>query len=255
MPLRNERGDAVLVFSGEDFPEPDTGGGLGSEDTNSTRQGPLISFISMKTDSCLSGGIEWPVSRSFDRPEPLERRTLFNDRYGMHRIYYHRIRGCVLLCRRSESDSCCCARNSGPIDPQSDGRVRCVRLHAGRAERSSRACDCCPRFEVGISQRFSGAEETPTSIRAIGRTRKSLQSRRPFTRSFETAFSRNLPRYFGGPEQVAMSLTGGLDTRMILAWQQAEPGSLPCYTFGSMFRENHDVRVARRVAKGMRAVV
>ena len=36
---------------------------------------------------------------------------------------------------------------------------------------------------------------------------------------------------------------------MIMAWQKSEPGSLPCYTFGSMLRENHDVRVARRVAQ------
>jgi asparagine synthase (glutamine-hydrolysing) len=46
-----------------------------------------------------------------------------------------------------------------------------------------------------------------------------------------------------------MSLTGGLDTRMILACREPAPGSLPCYTFGSMFRENQDVRVARRVAE------
>ena len=40
-----------------------------------------------------------------------------------------------------------------------------------------------------------------------------------------------------------MSLTGGLDTRMIMAWQKADPGSLPCYTFGRMFRECQDVHV------------
>jgi asparagine synthase (glutamine-hydrolysing) len=34
-----------------------------------------------------------------------------------------------------------------------------------------------------------------------------------------------------------------------MAWQKSQAGSLPCYTFGSMLRENHDVRVARRVAK------
>jgi asparagine synthase (glutamine-hydrolysing) len=45
-----------------------------------------------------------------------------------------------------------------------------------------------------------------------------------------------------------MSLTGGLDTRMIMAWQKPSPGSLPCYSFGGMFRDSHDVRVARRVA-------
>jgi asparagine synthase (glutamine-hydrolysing) len=46
-----------------------------------------------------------------------------------------------------------------------------------------------------------------------------------------------------------MSLTGGLDTRMIMAWRRPAPGALPCYTFGGMFRECRDVRVARRVAR------
>jgi asparagine synthase (glutamine-hydrolysing) len=45
-----------------------------------------------------------------------------------------------------------------------------------------------------------------------------------------------------------MSLTGGLDTRMIMAWHKASPGSLPCYTFGGMFRDCQDVIVARQVA-------
>ena len=69
-----------------------------------------------------------------------------------------------------------------------------------------------------------------------------------FHRELTEVFRRNLPRYFAGQEKIAMSLTGGLDTRMIMAWQKAQPGSLPCYTFGSPLRENHDVRVARRVA-------
>ena len=34
---------------------------------------------------------------------------------------------------------------------------------------------------------------------------------------------RNLPTYFSGHERVAMSLTGGLDTRMIMAWQKSTP--------------------------------
>ena len=45
-----------------------------------------------------------------------------------------------------------------------------------------------------------------------------------------------------------MTLTGGLDTRMIMAWQKAEPGSLPCYTFGGIMRDCKDVRIARRIA-------
>ena len=62
------------------------------------------------------------------------------------------------------------------------------------------------------------------------------------------AFTTSLPRYFNGRERIGVSLTGGLDTRIIMAWRKAPPGSLPCYTFGSMYRENQDVYLARRVA-------
>jgi asparagine synthase (glutamine-hydrolysing) len=58
-----------------------------------------------------------------------------------------------------------------------------------------------------------------------------------------------LPRYFNGRERVGVSLTGGLDTRIIMAWRKAQPNSLPCYTFGSMYRDNQDVILARRVAE------
>jgi asparagine synthase (glutamine-hydrolysing) len=49
-----------------------------------------------------------------------------------------------------------------------------------------------------------------------------------------------------------MSLTGGLDTRMVMAWQECVPGALPCYTFGSAYRDCQDVIVARTVARECR---
>jgi asparagine synthase (glutamine-hydrolysing) len=48
---------------------------------------------------------------------------------------------------------------------------------------------------------------------------------------------------------MGMSLTGGLDGRMIMAWAHCPPGSLPCYTFGGNYRDSADVKVARRVAQ------
>ena len=45
-----------------------------------------------------------------------------------------------------------------------------------------------------------------------------------------------------------MSVTGGLDTRMILAWHKPAPSSLPCYSFGGAYRESQDVILGRRVA-------
>jgi asparagine synthase (glutamine-hydrolysing) len=44
-----------------------------------------------------------------------------------------------------------------------------------------------------------------------------------------------------------MAVTGGLDTRVILACHPPAPGSIFCYTFGGMFRDSEDVRLARRI--------
>jgi asparagine synthase (glutamine-hydrolysing) len=47
---------------------------------------------------------------------------------------------------------------------------------------------------------------------------------------------------------VGISLTGGLDSRMIMAALDEPEGSVPCYTFSSMYRTTGDVAVGRRVA-------
>ena len=62
-----------------------------------------------------------------------------------------------------------------------------------------------------------------------------------YYRELREVFSRNLPRYFNGSQRIGMSLTGGLDTRAIMAWHKPSPGSLPCYTFGGTYRECRDV--------------
>jgi asparagine synthase (glutamine-hydrolysing) len=46
-----------------------------------------------------------------------------------------------------------------------------------------------------------------------------------------------------------MSLTGGLDGRLMMAWANRPSGALPCYTFGSPYRDCNDVSIARRVAQ------
>ncbi|MBL9201291.1 MAG: hypothetical protein JNL39_12340 [Opitutaceae bacterium] len=62
-------------------------------------------------------------------------------------------------------------------------------------------------------------------------------------------FAKIVPRYRRGPGQAGMSMTGGLDSRMVLAWAGAKPGELPCYTFGGPYRDCADVRIGRRLSK------
>jgi len=46
-----------------------------------------------------------------------------------------------------------------------------------------------------------------------------------------------------------LSLTGGLDSRMIIACMDPPPHTLPCFSFGGMYRQCADVRIAERIAQ------
>src|SRR5262249_15627377 len=75
-----------------------------------------------------------------------------------------------------------------------------------------------------------------------------------YYRLMREAVTTALPRYFadatasGDRARIGMTLTGGLDTRVIMAWHKAAPGTMPCYTFGGARRDSEDVEVARQVA-------
>src|SRR5206468_3970962 len=56
-----------------------------------------------------------------------------------------------------------------------------------------------------------------------------------------------IPRYFREKGRIGMSLTGGLDSRMMMACLNPAPGELPCYTFGGV-KDMLDISIARKVA-------
>src|SRR5204862_435002 len=70
-----------------------------------------------------------------------------------------------------------------------------------------------------------------------------------FYERFRTTWERIVPRYLRGDARIALSLTGGLDSRMILAWLPGKVAQLPCYTFASMYRDCADVTISRRIAE------
>jgi asparagine synthase (glutamine-hydrolysing) len=88
MPVQNERGDATLVFSGEEYPE------LGK-----------IQALRAAGHRISSDGPSYLVHRYEDEPDfpkqlngrfhgfvadcARKKAMLFNDRYGLQRIYYH----------------------------------------------------------------------------------------------------------------------------------------------------------------------
>jgi asparagine synthase (glutamine-hydrolysing) len=245
MPLRNERGDAVLVFSGEDFPQPGTAQRLKERGHEFDVTGPSYLVHRCEEEPSFPAGLNGRFHAVLtDRSRGTA--TLFNDRYGMHRVYYHESKDAFYFA--AEAKAILAVRPElRSLDLQAAGEfIACGCTMEGRS--LFQGIRQLPPGAKWIFRNGSLAEKESYFEPTEWENQPPLEPE-AFYLEVRNAFSRHISRYFGGPEPVGMSLTGGLDTRMILAWQKDDPGSIPCYTFGSMMRENHDVRVARRVAK------
>jgi asparagine synthase (glutamine-hydrolysing) len=76
----------------------------------------------------------------------------------------------------------------------------------------------------------------------------SLDEREFYARLHHT-LSRVIPRYLAGAPHPAISLTGGVDSRVIMAFGGADRPELSSYTYGGMYRDCRDVEVAAEVAR------
>lgn len=245
MPIENERGKLVLFFSGEEYPEP----GLALD---LRKRGHVLS-----EHSC-----SYLVHLAEEDPHFLKRlngkfqgllvdrtsstASLFNDRFGMHRVYYHQSADAFYFAAEAKAI----------LALKPDLRAIDVR---GQGEFA--ACGCVLENRTLFKDVLVLPPGSVWDFQHGALTRKSAYfdpsewedqgSLEPedYYSHLRAAFSRNLPRYFAGREQIGISLTGGLDTRMIMAWLRAEPKSLPSYTFVGPIRECQDVTIARRVAK------
>src|SRR6266704_3597188 len=86
MPLSNERGDVVLVFSGEEYPEPGIAHCLKQRGHALETEGPSYLVHLYEEDPNFPAGLNGRFQGLLtDRTRRTV--TLFNDRYAMHRIY------------------------------------------------------------------------------------------------------------------------------------------------------------------------
>ena len=245
MPLRNERGDVVLVFTGEEFPEPGTAQLLKGRGHDLTSTGPYYLVHLYEEDSSFPAGLN---GRFHGLLVDRNRRTatLFNDRFGMHRLYYHEREDTFYFA--AEAKAILAVRPElRSLDPKGAGEfVACGAVLENRT--LFQGVLVLPPAAAWFFRNGSLERKASYFDPREWESQEKLEPE-PYYRELRDVFARNVPRYFSGDQRIGMSLTGGLDTRMVLAWHKTQPGALPCYTFGSMLRDNHDVRVARRVAE------
>lgn len=244
MPLSNERKDVALVFSGEEYPDSGTAQRLKQQGHSLAPKGPSYLVHSYEEDPHFPAGLNGMFHGVLvDRTRGTA--MLFNDRYGMHPVYYHDSKEAFYFAVEAKAILAVCPELRTP-DPKSLGEfVACGSVLQDRT--IFKGINALPgasawTFRAGSLERKGSyfqprewEEQDPLETEA-------------YYQELREVLSRNLPRYFNGHQRVGMTLTGGLDTRVIMAWHKADPGSLPCYTFGGMFRDCQDVRVARKVA-------
>lgn len=245
MPLRNERGDIVLIFSGEDYPEPGIASRVRKRGHQLSEEGPsyLVHLYEDDPDFFrnLNGrfhGLVIDYSRGIA--------ALFNDRFGLQRLYFHEAPDAFFF--SAEAKSILAVRpDLRRIDPRGLGEyVACACVLENRT-----LFQDIYVLPPGSAWTFRGGalEKKASYFEPHEWEQQEPLHAEEFYKELRDAFITRLPRYFDGPERIGVSLTGGLDTRIIMAWHRASGDSLPCYTFGSMYRENQDVYLARRVAE------
>ncbi len=245
VPLRNGREDVVLAFSGEEFSQSGMVHDLTSRGNHFDPKGISYSAHLYEEDASFLAGLNGRFHGLLvDRIRGTA--TLFNDRYGMHRLYYHESKEAFYF--GAEAKAILAVRPElRRVDPRGLGEfVACGCVMEDRT--LFEGIYVLPGAAAWVFRR-GALEQMGMYFRRSAWEDQPPLDEEAFYRELREIFARNLPRYFEGREPVGMSLTGGLDTRMIMAWYKPPPRSLPCYTFGGMFRECHDVRVARQVAE------
>jgi asparagine synthase (glutamine-hydrolysing) len=244
MPAWNASRDVCVIFAGEDFADAADldrirASGHACDAGNASYLVHLYEELGTGFFQKLNG---WFSGVIID----LRKRevVLFNDRYGLQRIYYHEHPSGFYFASE--------AKSLVKVLPE----LRELDL-TSLAETFS--CGCVLQNRTLFSKvalLAGGSKWTFTGSRSIRKDTyfsPEVWESQPGLRSSEYAeklretFVRILPKYLAGSS--AMSLTGGLDGRMIMAWANPSPGSLPCYTFGGTYRDCADVRIARRLAR------
>jgi asparagine synthase (glutamine-hydrolysing) len=244
MPLCSETGDVSLVFSGEEYPEPGIIGKLKERGHSVKSEGPSYLVHVYEEDETFPRGLNGMFQGLV-----IDRRrgsaTLFNDRYGMHPVYYHETEDAFYFSAEAKA-ILAVRREVRAADVTSLGEF--VSLSCVLENRTLfKGVSVLPAASAWVF-RNGAIEKKATYFQPREWEEQSALAPEPYYRELRERFSENLPRYFAAQEPLGVALTGGLDTRVIMAWQKSASGSLPCYTFGGTFRDCQDVLVARRVA-------
>jgi asparagine synthase (glutamine-hydrolysing) len=241
----NEQRSIAILFSGECFSDPAISSDLrqkGHEVEN--KNGAWLPHLYEEKGSQF-----WETLNGMFSGLLIDRRDgkvfLFNDRYGTERIYWHEAADAFYFASEAKA-----LLRVLPALRQFD--------QDGVAQLLTFGCTLNWRTLFRGIQILPGGSLWTFQDRSCRRDRyfksqtwESLPALPPeaFQSKLDDTFTRILPRYFQTDSSLGVALTGGLDTRMILA---CKPENIPApisYTFTGRTGETFDDRVAAEVAR------
>ena len=169
---------------------------------------------------------------------------LFNDRYGVERIYWHETTDAIYFASEAKA-LLRILPTLREFDPE--GVAQYLAFGCTLRWRSLfRGVHLLPGASLWMFERedcHKGKYFSPGEWES-----QPLLSAEDFESKFQETFRRVLPNYFESKPRVGISLTGGLDSRMIMACRPETAEDPVCYTFSGEEGQTLDDRIAARVA-------
>lgn len=246
MPVLNSEKNILMIVSGENFIDPSLLSTLKSRGRrfNEDDAGCLVHLYEENPEGFFKELNGWLNGLVLDLRE--HKATLFNDRFGVHRLYYFQNREGFYFSSEAKALLKVCPELR-EIDPTSLGEYfscgcvlenrslfRNLKVLPGGSAWSYLGAGRWERRQYFSPAEWENAEP---------------MSREEFCVHLRETLARIIPRYFQGKHPVAISLTGGLDTRLLMAYLDGRSASVPCYTFGSEDRDSLDVKISRKIAE------
>lgn len=247
LPIFNETNDVIMVFYGENHIE--VGGidgliGKHAEPLNATNASYLVHLYEEDKSSFIRNLNGWFCGVIIDLQE--KKAVLFNDRYGMQRLYFHESKDFFYF--SSEAKSILRVMPSlRTIPTQSLAELfscRCVLENRSLFQdiHLLPGGSCWEIREGEVVDRKYYFD--PASLEKLPSFEKPV-----FLDRLRTTVRHALPKYFHAGDRIAFSLTGGLDTRTILSNITVDSKNIQCYSHGGAYRDCFDVKIARQVAE------
>jgi len=243
--FQNEQKDVALVSSGECF--------VNAETKNRLKQNGHT--FSETGGDCLVHLYEEQGEKFFEALNGLfsglliDRRQrkvfLFNDRYGMERIYWHETDDAFYFASEAKA-----LLRILPELREFDHEGVAQFLAFGSTLEERTLFQGVQRLPGGALWKFANDQcVRETYFSPATWEAQPVLAAEEFETRFAETFRKILPPYFATESNLGIALTGGLDTRMIMACRSENNRNQTCYTFAGQNGETTlDDKIAARVA-------